>query len=108
MLGTCEECGCTFEVNLNFIQCPKCKSVYNPIKVVNDPDNIELFARECKKQSIITVKLTTKQYELVAECIERVSANEREFDAESELTLKEVAEKFKAEYKELNLKECEE
>lgn len=38
------------------------------------------------------VKLTVKQYALVSELIERVSANEREFDEVSEQTLKEVAE----------------
>lgn len=48
------------------------------------------------------VKLTSKQYAMVSECIKRVSANEREFDTDSEKTLKEVAEKFKADYKELN------
>ena len=48
------------------------------------------------------VKLTAKQYAMVSECVERVSANEREFDKDSEETLKEVAEKFKADYKELN------
>lgn len=51
---------------------------------------------------MMEVKLTAKQYAMVSECIERVSANEREFDKDSEETLKEVAEKFKADYKELN------
>ena len=51
---------------------------------------------------MLEVKLTAKQYVMVSECIERVSANEREFDADSEKTLKEVAEKFNADYKELN------
>ena len=44
------------------------------------------------------IKLTAKQYALVSELIERVSANEREFDEVSEQTLKEVAEKFNSEY----------
>lgn len=53
------------------------------------------------------VKLTAKQYVMVSECIERVSANEREFDKDSEETLKEAAEKFKANYKELNKEKAE-
>lgn len=53
------------------------------------------------------VKLTEKQYAIVSECIERVSANEREFDKDSEETLKEVAEKFKANYRELNKEKAE-
>ena len=48
------------------------------------------------------VKLTAKQFAMVSECIERVSANEREFDEASEKTLKEIAEKFQAEYRESN------
>ena len=44
---------------------------------------------------------------MVSECIERVSVNEREFDKGSEETLKEVAEKFKADYKELNKEKAE-
>ena len=44
------------------------------------------------------VKLTAKQFAMVSECIERISANEREFDEDSEKTLKEIAEKFQAEY----------
>ena len=51
---------------------------------------------------MIEVKLTSKQYCMVSECIERVSANEREFDIDSEQTLKDVAEKFNADYMELN------
>jgi len=51
---------------------------------------------------MINISLTTKQFIMVSECIERISANEREFDAEGEQTLKEVAEKFKADFKELN------
>ena len=53
------------------------------------------------------VKLTAKQYAMVSDCIERVSANEREFDKDSEEILKEVAEKFKADYKELNNEKAE-
>lgn len=51
---------------------------------------------------MMEVKLTSKQYSMVSECIERVSANEREFDTDSEQTLKDVAEKFNADYMELN------
>jgi hypothetical protein len=51
---------------------------------------------------MITIELTDKQYNMVSECIERVSANEREFDTDSEQTLKEVAEKFNSDYMELN------
>ena len=47
---------------------------------------------------MIDIKLTAKQYALVSELIERVSANERDFDKDSEQTLKEVAEKFNSEY----------
>lgn len=53
------------------------------------------------------VKLTAKQYAMVSDCIERVSANEREFDKDSEEILKKVAEKFKADYKELNNEKAE-
>ena len=49
------------------------------------------------------VKLTAKQFAMVSECIERISANEREFDEDSEKTLKEIAEKFQAEYNECNI-----
>lgn len=49
------------------------------------------------------VKLTAKQFAMASECIERISANEREFDEDSEKTLKEIAEKFQAEYKECNI-----
>ena len=58
-------------------------------------------------QCMLEVKLTVKQYAMVSECIERVSVNEREFDKGSEETLKEVAEKFKADYKELNKEKAE-
>lgn len=60
----------------------------------------KMESSEC--QDVFEVELITKQYAMVSECIERVSAHEREFDTDSEGTLKEVAEKFKAEYKELN------
>lgn len=49
------------------------------------------------------VKLTAKQFAMVSECIEHISANEREFDEDSEKTLKEITEKFQAEYKECNI-----
>lgn len=52
---------------------------------------------------MIDIKLTAKQYSLVSELIERVSANERNFDKDSEQILKEVAEKFNSEY--INIEE---
>ena len=45
-----------------------------------------------------TVELTPKEFAMVTECIEYISANERRFDEENENILKSIAEKFHAEY----------
>ena len=52
-----------------------------------------------------TVELTPKEFAMVTECIEYISANERRFDEENENILKSIADKFHAEYyEECNLK----
>lgn len=49
----------------------------------------------------ITITLTDKQFSMISDCIEHISAYEREFDEEGEQTLKEVADIFGAEYNEI-------
>lgn len=51
-----------------------------------------------KENRIIILKLTEDEFDIVQECIEHISANERSFDKEYENILKSVAEKFNAEY----------
>lgn len=51
-----------------------------------------------KENGIITLKLTEDEFDIVQECIEHISANERSFDKEYENILKSVAKKFNAEY----------
>lgn len=46
----------------------------------------------------IDIKLTSEEFDIVQECIEYISANERSFDKEYENILKSVAKKFNAEY----------
>ena len=93
--------------------CENCKH-YNPCVTVNETitNLCEDYYNSCNNSiyelfNKWEVKLTAKQYAMVSDCIERVSANEREFDKDSEEILKEVAEKFKADYKELNKEKAE-
>lgn len=77
--------------------CGEAEDIYDELHGKSKEE--EQYYKDMEEQE---VKLTAKQYAMVSECIERVSANEREFDTDSEQTLKEVAEKFNADYMELN------
>lgn len=46
----------------------------------------------------ITVNLTKEEFDMVSECIVRISAEERDFDKDGEKALKSIAEKFNVEY----------
>lgn len=88
-----------YEINEKAEQFLKDSNIDEAIWQTNEELDFDKIADE--------VKLTAKQYAMVSDCIERVSANEREFDKDSEEILKEVAEKFKADYKELNKEKAE-
>lgn len=59
------------------------------------------------EERIINVSLTEKQFDMISNCVEHISAYEREFDDEDEQTLKEVAGIFRAEYNNYNEDEDE-
>ena len=46
----------------------------------------------------ITITLTEDEFAIAQECIEHISAEERDFDKDGEVALKSIAEKFNAEY----------
>jgi Zn finger protein HypA/HybF involved in hydrogenase expression len=44
----CEECSCVFDLYIRlapYYECPKCGARYNALKVVNDPENVEILKK---------------------------------------------------------------